>query len=418
MSQPRALIRIGRATDENGPLAPLVQSYIDESLQLKAEVPELRLRDDGFLFGGEVDGKDVFESARQKASSPPDVLVGPDSNPTLSFTSGSEGRPKGVLGRHYSLTRYYGWMAERFNLSSESRFTMLSGIAHDPIQRDIFTPLFLGGTLLVPAKEDIQHEKLAEWMSEHKPTVSHLTPAMGQILVGGASAEFPSLQNVFFVGDVLTTRDCKVLRRLAANANIINMYGTTETQRAVSYYEIPSAAKDPDYLNQLKDTVPAGKGMQNVQLLVVSREDRTRMCKVGEVGEIYCRAAGLAEGYLGDEQKNAEKFLDNWFVDNQKWVELDTKNSKDEPWRKYYKGPRDRLYRTGDLGRYLETGDVECTGRADDQVKIRGKQPLDTIYGPFKNDMPHFQPIEYKIQGLQFLRLAVAGLWPLLTVLT
>ena len=62
----------------------------------------------------------------------------------------------------------------------------------------------------------------------------------------------------------------------------------------------------------------------------------------------------------------------NWFVDNEIWVEADKKNNKGEPWRKYYKGPRDRLYRTGDLGRYLESGDVECTGRADDQVKIRG----------------------------------------------
>lgn len=372
VSQPRALIRIGRATDENGPLAALVQSYIDESLQLKAEVPDLRIRDDGHLSGGEIDGKDVFGAAREKASAPPDVVVGPDSNPTLSFTSGSEGRPKGVLGRHYSLTRYYTWMSERFHLTSESKFTLLSGIAHDPVQRDVFTPLFLGAQLLVPSREDIQHEKLAEWMREHKPTVSHLTPAMGQILVGGATAEFPSLENVFFVGDVLTTRDCRVLRRLAVNANIINMYGTTETQRAVSYYEIPSAARDPGYLDQLKDTVPAGKGMQNVQLLVVNREDRMKMCQVGEVGEIYCRAAGLAEGYLGDEEKNKEKFLMNWFVDNQKWVELDARNNKNEPWRKYSKGPRDRMYRTGDLGRYLESGDVECTGRADDQVKIRG----------------------------------------------
>ena len=43
-------------------------------------------------------------------------------------------------------------MAERFNLSENDRFTMLSGIAHDPIQRDIFTPLFLGAQILVPAK--------------------------------------------------------------------------------------------------------------------------------------------------------------------------------------------------------------------------------------------------------------------------
>lgn len=295
VSQPRALLRIGRATDENGPLAPLVQKYIDDELQLKAEVPDLRLRDDGVLSGGEVDGQDVFAPVRELASSPPDVIVGPDSNPTLSFTSGSEGRPKGVLGRHFSLVKYFGWMAERFHLSSESKYTLLSGIAHDPVQRDVFTPLFLGAQLLVPSKEDIQHEKLAEWMREHGPTVTHLTPAMGQILVGGASSEFPALENVFFVGDVLTTRDCRALRRLAANANIINMYGTTETQRAVSYYEIPSSNKEPDYLDKLKDTVPAGRGMQNVQLLVVNRENKTDQCKVGEVGEIFVRAAGLAE---------------------------------------------------------------------------------------------------------------------------
>src|SRR3954465_15228189 len=62
----------------------------------------------------------------------------------------------------------------------------------------------------------------------------------------------------------------------------------------------------------------------------------------------------------------------NWFVDNEKWVAADKALDKGEPWRRYYKGPRDRLYRTGDLGRYLQSGDVECTGRADDQVKIRG----------------------------------------------
>ncbi|KAI3319047.1 putative aminoadipate protein [Xylariaceae sp. AK1471] len=374
ISQPRALVRIGRATDENGSLAPLVQRYIDDELQLKAEVPELRLHDGGFLSGGgdSINGGDIFDKARQSASIPPPVVVGPDSNPTLSFTSGSEGRPKGVLGRHYSLTRYFPWMAKRFNLSSESRFTMLSGLAHDPIQRDIFTPLFLGAKLLVPAKEDIQHEKLAEWFREHKPTVTHLTPAMGQILVGGATASFPSLEQVFFVGDVLTTRDCRSLRRLAINATIQNMFGSTETQRAVSYYEVPSRAKNPDFLDSLKNTIPAGRGMENVQLLILNAEDGTKLCRVGETGEIYVRAAGLAEGYLGDPALNEKKFVPNCFVDEQKWVEQDKKDARDEPWRRYYKGPRDRMYRTGDLGRYLETGDVECIGRADDQVKIRG----------------------------------------------
>ena len=97
-----------------------------------------------------------------------------------------------------------------------------SGIAHDPIQRDIFTPLFLGAQLLVPSKEDIQHERLAEWMRDHGANVTHLTPAMGQILVGGAATQFRDLHHAFFVGDVLTKRDCNLLRTLAPNVNIIN----------------------------------------------------------------------------------------------------------------------------------------------------------------------------------------------------
>jgi len=377
VAQPRALVNIEKATIEAGPLSRLVRDYIDHELNLKTEVPSLRIGDDGFLTGGFVDDQDVLDLQRELASKSPGVVVGPDSNPTLSFTSGSEGRPKGVLGRHSSLAYYFPWMKERFGLNDQDQFTMLSGIAHDPIQRDIFTPLFLGARLLVPAKEDIQHERLAEWMQKHGATVTHLTPAMGQILVGGASATFPSLKRAFFVGDLLTKRDCRLLQNLAVNVDIVNMYGTTETQRAVSFFEIPSRARDPNFLDQMKDVVPAGRGMFNVQLVVVDQTDRTKQCGVDEVGEIYVRAGGLAEGYLGDDNMNEKKFIPNWFVDPTKWAQKYEKNTaqmsgKSEPWREFYKGPRDRLYRTGDLGRYTASGNVECTGRADDQVKIRG----------------------------------------------
>ncbi|KFA69191.1 hypothetical protein S40285_00009 [Stachybotrys chlorohalonatus IBT 40285] len=364
VSQPKALISIGKAIDENGPLAPMVQKYIDEELSIKTQIPNLRLNDAGELSGGEGASGDIFAGVQSRASSPPDVIVGPDSNPTLGFTSGSEGKPKAVLGRHYGLTRFFPWMAERFELSSKSVFACLSGIAHDPIQRDIMMPLFVGAQLLIPAKEDIQHERLSEWMNLWSPTVTHLTPAMGQILVGGATTKFPALRHVFFVGDVLTARDCKALRNLGSSCTIINM--------AVSYFEIPSASEDPTALDSLGDTIPAGWGMRDVQVLVVSQQDRTKMCAVGEVGEIYVRSSGMAEGYLGDPEKTKEKFLDNWFVDTAKWVEADKAADKGEPWRRYYKGPRDKLYRTGDLGQYLPSGAVHVSGRIDSQVKIRG----------------------------------------------
>lgn len=161
---------------------------------------------------------------------------------------------------------------------------------------------------------------------------------------------------------------------MAENVFIVNMYGTTETQRSVSFFEIKSRKADSTYLKNLKDVMPAGTGMYNVQLLVVNRNDRSQTCGVGEVGEIYVRAAGLAEGYRGLPDLNKEKFVTNWYVDSSEWVKKDEENKKpEEVWREHgWLGPRDRLYRTGDLGRYLPDGNVECCGRADDQVKIRG----------------------------------------------
>ncbi|KAL1983041.1 hypothetical protein VTN96DRAFT_524 [Rasamsonia emersonii] len=374
VARPRALVIIEKATQEAGELSEQVRSFIAENLQLRTEIPALALRDDGSLVGGTVNGEDVFAKQLHLKSRPVGVVVGPDSTPTLSFTSGSEGRPKGVRGRHFSLAYYFPWMAKTFHLTADDKFTMLSGISHDPIQRDIFTPLFLGAQLLVPSRDDIQNEKLAEWMRKYGATVTHLTPAMGQILVGGATAQFPALHHAFFVGDILIKRDCRSLQSIAPNVNIVNMYGTTETQRAVSYYEIPSYSSQEGYLDSMKDIIPAGRGMVDVQLLVVNRFDPTRLCAIGEVGEIYVRAGGLAEGYLGSPELNQKKFLQNWFVDPQKWVDEEKaqNQSNDEPWREFYLGPRDRLYRSGDLGRYTPTGDVECSGRADDQVKIRG----------------------------------------------
>ena len=365
VARPRALVVLRKA----GTIHEQVRRCIQEELELRTEIPALELRSDGALLGGSTDKGDVLDKVQVLASEPTGIVLGPDSIATLSFTSGSTGIPKGVQGRHYSLTHFFPWMGERFGLSEKDRFTMLSGIAHDPIQRDIFTPIFFGAELHIPTAEDIGTPgRLAAWMATSKATVTHLTPAMGQLLSAQATTPIDTLRNAFFVGDILTKRDCTRLQALAQNVRIINMYGTTETQRAVSYFAIPPASQEPAFLQRQKDIMPAGQGMIDVQLLVVNRNARQETCAVGEIGEIYVRSGGLSEGYLGQPDVTAEKFLNNWLATG---LEIpDTLQGTPEG--QFWKGPRDRMYRTGDLGRYLPDGTVECTGRADDQIKIRG----------------------------------------------
>ncbi|KAJ1344856.1 L-aminoadipate-semialdehyde dehydrogenase [Batrachochytrium salamandrivorans] len=371
VAQPRGLIVLSKA----GVLDKSVRTYITDKLSIVCEIPSLLISDDGSLYGGSTpqmsskdsESVDVLAHLCDTSGVDPNIVIGPDSIGTLSFTSGSTGTPKGVCGRHYSLTHFYPWMSREFQLTSAERFTMLSGIAHDPIQRDIFTPLFLGARLCIPTGEDIGSPgSLAKWMAEQQITITNLTPAMGQLLSANATHHIPTLRHAFFVGDVLTKRDVLRLQHLAPNTHVINMYGTTETQRAVSFLTIPPISSNPAYLMDEKDIIPAGKGMKDVQLLIVN--SCNMLCGVGEVGEIYVRSGGLAEGYLSLPEATASKFLPNPF--NPK-VEDTITVSEANP-SSYYHGPRDRLYRTGDLGRYRPDGSVECTGRADDQVKIRG----------------------------------------------
>ncbi|KAL1749408.1 hypothetical protein FB107DRAFT_280838, partial [Schizophyllum commune] len=260
-----------------------------------------------------------------------------------SALPGSTGIPKGVKGCHFSLTHFFPWMSERFSLDETSQFTMLSGIAHDPIQRDMFTPLFLGAQLHVSTGDDIGVPgRLAEWMADSQVTVTHLTHAMGQLLCAQATRQIPHLQNAFFAGNVLTKRDCLSLQALAANVRIINMYGTTETQRAVSYFAIPPVAQDPTFLATQKDIMPVGSGMIDVQLLVVNRHDKNMPCAIREVGEIYVRSGGLAEGYL-DADASAEKFINNWFAANAQPPKDTIRHPKDGlpgPESRYWKGAR------------------------------------------------------------------------------
>ena len=146
VARARALIVIEKASREEGRLSEKVTNWIAENLELRTTVPGLELLDNGSLVGGSLPdtGADVLQQQQSMRREHPGVLVGPDTQPTLSCTSGSEGVPKGCKGRHYSLTYYQAWMAERFGLSHQDRFTMLSGIAHDPIQRGEFEIWFLG----------------------------------------------------------------------------------------------------------------------------------------------------------------------------------------------------------------------------------------------------------------------------------
>jgi len=264
----------------------------------------------------------------------------------IAFTSGTTSRPLGVVGTHAPVAHFLQWDLERFRLGPDDRFAMLSGLSHDPLLRDVFTPLWSGGSLHIPDLATWSDPvALVGWLAAQQVTAVHLTPPLARALLIAArdrsAPALPALRYAFFGGDVLRYELLSEFHRVAPDATFVNFYGTTETPQAAGYFVVPKPLPRTD------GTVPLGRGIDGGQLLVM---DDTCPSAVGEEGEICVRTAYLARGYVNPTERDLQRFARN---------PLST-------------DPVDRLYRTGDRGRVTASGDVDFIGRVDRQTKIAG----------------------------------------------
>lgn len=120
--------------------------------------------------------------------------------------------------------------------------------------------------------------------------------------------------------------------------SIFNMYGPTETTIWSTIKEIAE-----------KDHVTIGKPIANTQVYVL--DSNKQLCPIGVIGELCIGGDGVALGYLGRDDLNALKFIEDSFSNAD---------------------PDQKIYLTGDLARWLPNGELECLGRIDNQVKLRG----------------------------------------------
>lgn len=261
----------------------------------------------------------------------------------LLFTSGTTGKPKCIATPHAPIRHFTAWYAETFRPGVDDRFSLLSGLGHDPVLRDIFVPLSVGATLYIPDQAAITSPcALFEWVRASRISFLHGTPPLFRILCAGAQerdSRVESLRYIFSGGDQLPTKLVRQIHKAAPLAQVVNFYGATETPQAMAFHCVRHGETN---------IIPVGRGIRDVQLLVLT--ESLALAAVGERGQIGIRTRHLAAGYWEDPEATAQRFVPSPF-------------SRD---------PEDRIYLTGDYGQYRPDGEVVLLGRADDQVKIRG----------------------------------------------
>ncbi|MFE7721962.1 amino acid adenylation domain-containing protein, partial [Nocardia rhizosphaerihabitans] len=320
----------------------------------------------------------------------------PEHTAYVIFTSGSTGLPKGVGVPHRAIVNQLDWMATEFGFNAGDTVLHKTPITFDASIWELLLPPRVGArTVLARPGGHGDPAYLAALIAEHgidtmqfaptllaayvaEPTVAQAERqsadatdtgavpggwqvaevANAGVVPGGRqsahaaesaadmTAQFAALtglRRVFAGGEALPAALAQRARELTG-AQVINLYGPTETAVQVSTHVV----RDADTVS-----VPIGAPVWNTGLYVL--DARLRPMPPGATGELYVGGAQLAHGYVGAPELTAERFVPDPFA-----------------------GPGARMYRTGDLVRLrvAENGSatLDYVGRGDLQVKLNGQR--------------------------------------------
>ncbi len=276
-----------------------------------------------------------WQEIERFSTEPPQVKLEPENLSYVIFTSGSTGKPKGILLTHGGLNNLTHVSNRFFHVHKKSRVLQFSSFGFDVAVWEIFMALAAGATLcLGTGKSLFSLLTLPRTLREEKITMALLPPSLLNVI---SSEGLDSLETVIAVGERCTNENVK---KWAPGRNFFNGYGPAEGTVTVSAY-LTNADEPPRPLG------PAiGRPLENIEIYIL--DSALNPVPIGVPGEMCLGGICIARGYLNQEEKTKEKFVEH-------------------PFR-----PGKRIYRTGDRARFLPDGNMEFLGRVDYQVKIRG----------------------------------------------
>ena len=214
---------------------------------------------------------------------------------SIVFTSGSIGRPKGVVQRQSTLIDGAGRVAQAVGFGAGDRLLSAVPWSHDYGWTQLLALYALGLTLVLPALPGVPG--LPQAIERHRVTVLGGVPSVYAGLARGISdiavRDRSSVRLVMSTGSPMPQRIWDDLAQLFPGARRVLNYGLTETFRSATL--LP---QDEGLAPQVVGSALPGAG-----LAIVDADGR--VLPAGAWGEIVHRGAGVFEGYWDDPEQTA-----------------------------------------------------------------------------------------------------------------
>ncbi|MEU6328269.1 amino acid adenylation domain-containing protein [Streptomyces sp. NPDC047049] len=261
----------------------------------------------------------------------------------IIHTSGSTGIPKPVAVGRAALENHLTGAADRFGLGPGDRVLLFAQPTFDVALEEVLPSLYAGACLVAPEREVLTGTELAALLVAARVTVANLPTSY---FLATRAEMRPVLRDGHWAPRLLVLGGerlpADVMRAYLADTDstVLNVYGVTEAAISSTVHELT--------LDGLTDgaEIPLGTELPGERIHVLDAHHRP--LPDGAVGELAIAGAGLAEGYVGNPETTAARFIDVEALGGE------------------------RVYLTGDLGYRGRDGLLYFLGRRDHQIKLRG----------------------------------------------
>ncbi|RVX38753.1 amino acid adenylation domain-containing protein [Nonomuraea polychroma] len=277
----------------------------------------------------------VADAADGRPEDMPGLDLDPESCAYLIYTSGSTGRPKGTLIPHRAISNIAADYTVRLGATPADATLWMTTFAFDMANLEHYVPLYSGGRIVIaPDQARTDGRLLRELIERHDPGIIQATPTTLRLVLDEIAGHLRGRRVVVGAEPVPVT----LARRLVeTGCEPHHAYGPTETTTWCTWGTFGPG---------LGDRLDVGEPIWNTQVMVLAPDGRE--LPIGVRGEVCIAGAGVALGYHGLPELNADRFGEH--------------------------PVHGRYYRSGDMGQWRADGTLELFGRADRQVKLRGNR--------------------------------------------